>query len=639
MSPAPRASRLAPALAVVLGLAVLPAGASAATFCVQAPGCVGTSESNLGDAVDAANAAAGSDRVEIGAVTTPAPTTAIAGPLEIAGAGRTRTTISAPASLGVGTTLFFGSGSGGSALHDVTLRFGGTGKRALALGDDIAIRDVAIEGTADLTAGTGILAFGGAATVDESAIDLPSGAAGNTGVSVNVGATLTAGDLAVAAAQGLGAGGTLTLRRGRVRASGYGIAAFSGAQVGAYSSLLRTDGTGLLAAVGSSDTTDATLLARNLTMLGAGAAGLAAAEATSQGGPTATVSVYDSIATGYALAVRCLDPIGGPGAGRVEEDFNRFDTAARAVACAQGAPVGPHSLTGGAPGFLDAPAGDYRLRWGSPLIDASTPGAPAGAESPTDLGGLPRYVDGDGAGGPRVDIGAFEYQRRPPVVDSAGATPSGGAGTATFTATASDPDADPVGLRWRFDDGAAAEGAAVGHRFATGGRHTATVTAWDPAGLAATRDVSIDLPLPRVPTRPARMTALTLSPATFGTVRRRGRRVRRRGRRVLRHTTVAWRLDLAARVAFTVDRAASGRGSRRACHAPTRSNRRARRCVRWIPVAGTLTAAGRRGANRLRFDGRIGGRALRAGRYRLHGVAGTAGGATGPAAVSFRIVR
>jgi hypothetical protein len=52
------------------------------------------------------------------------------------------------------------------------------------------------------------------------------------------------------------------------------------------------------------------------------------------------------------------------------------------------------------------------------------------------------------------------------------------------------------------------------------------------------------------------------------------------------------------------------------CAAPTKGNKGARRCTRYL-VAGTLTKNGTDGTNRVSFSGRIGGKGLASGSYKL----------------------
>ena len=68
---------------------------------------------------------------------------------------------------------------------------------------------------------------------------------------------------------------------------------------------------------------------------------------------------------------------------------------------------------------------------------------------------------------------------------SPAAVPIAGASTLTFTATASDPDGDPVTLSWQFGDGQAGSGATVSHVFAEGGTYAVVLTATDSHGESA----------------------------------------------------------------------------------------------------------------------------------------------------------
>jgi hypothetical protein len=62
-------------------------------------------------------------------------------------------------------------------------------------------------------------------------------------------------------------------------------------------------------------------------------------------------------------------------------------------------------------------------------------------------------------------------------------------------------------------------------------------------------------------------------------------------------------------------------------------------CSRRVTLPGHFTLAGRPGANRFAFTGRIGGTRLKPGSYRLVGVP-TANGQSGrPVSASFRIVK
>ncbi len=129
----------------------------------------------------------------------------------------------------------------------------------------------------------------------------------------------------------------------------------------------------------------------------------------------------------------------------------------------------------------------------------------------------------------------------------------------------------------------------------------------------------------------------TLSPSTFAAAPTGPSAVVAR-RRV--GTTVTYTLNIAASVRFFVLQPQPGRLARGGrCVKPTRSNRRAGRCTRLITIQGSFTLVGRRGVDSFRFTGRIGGRRLRPGPYRLLATPLTPPKAGRARSASFRIVK
>ena len=80
-------------------------------------------------------------------------------------------------------------------------------------------------------------------------------------------------------------------------------------------------------------------------------------------------------------------------------------------------------------------------------------------------------------------------------------------------------------------------------------------------------------------------------------------------------TRFRYGLSEQARVTLKVERALPGRRAGGRCVRPSARLRQAKRCTRYVSV-GTLRRTGAKGANSIRFTGRIGKRALRPGRYR-----------------------
>jgi hypothetical protein len=125
-------------------------------------------------------------------------------------------------------------------------------------------------------------------------------------------------------------------------------------------------------------------------------------------------------------------------------------------------------------------------------------------------------------------------------------------------------------------------------------------------------------PLPSSDTKAPLFSAYMLRPATFPAALSGGsvRAAVRRRRRVY-GTRVSFLLDEPAVVTFTVQRRTPGRRVGRRCVRPTRANRRRPRCIRYVAVRGSFRRIGRVGLNRFRFTGRLRGRRLPPGRYRL----------------------
>ena len=86
-------------------------------------------------------------------------------------------------------------------------------------------------------------------------------------------------------------------------------------------------------------------------------------------------------------------------------------------------------------------------------------------------------------------------------------------------------------------------------------------------------------------------------------------------------TRVSYRLSEPAVTRFRVMRAARGRRVANRCVAPTRRNRRARPCTRYLALRGAFRHTGLTGPNSFRFTGRLARKKLPPGRYRLEATA------------------
>jgi hypothetical protein len=342
------------------------------------------------------------------------------------------------------------------------------------------------------------------------------------------------------------------------------------------------------------------VIARHLTVIGddkPGTIGVGVYASNSGGAATESVDLRSSIVRGFKKSFDRAGQSGSSsGTANLAVHYSDF-ASSTGTGSGPGTSPDPQEPTNVDldPLFVDAASGDLRLRGASPLIDAGDPAAPAAGEPATDLGGAARVVDGNGDGSARSDTGAFEYGRGLPLLSGVTASPLAAAVGApiAFAAEASDPEGETVALGWQFDDGTTLTGGSVQHAFAAPGDHEATVTATDSAGAHSSAHVTVTVSAPPVvpiASKRAKLSALTLSPRRFRT---------RRG------TRVGFKLDAAATVKFRITRC---KGHTRKCKGNVR---------------GSITRAGKVGVNTFRFRGRVGGKTLRPGGYRLTAAAGS----------------
>jgi len=648
-----RTSALLALLALPAALA-LPATASATDYCVNNAACVAAGGVNEGSdgaalqaALDAAKAHAnvgGADRVLIGAGTysrtmnngNPA-FTYNGDAVTIQGAGAGTTTLTRDI-VNSSTVLF---ASTGATVRDLTVRIpGGTGISGLGLTSATAdgVTITAANGTATTTG----VDINNAGVFKNGSANLSVG----TGASLSPGATITdstvGGTFAIQAS-----GGAVTIRRCRVFVGGFGVLAYY-ADLTIEDTLFDLGGGGGTAVMSTGNVNgNATATLRHLTIVH-GSAASQGVSVQANGGHTSTATLADSVIDGVGHPLD-LEGDGAGSAVSLTTHYSLAPLAALVKTNTNGAPV-PTLTTNNAitaaPGFVSS-AGDWHLRYDSPLIDAGTPGALGPSESPTDLDGLARMVKA------RRDVGAFEYQRRAPVVTasaSAGTAVTGEALTFTGSATDADPGDVVAPYQWTFDDGAVVPaGTAATHAFATAGIHTATLTATDSAGVTGTAAVTVTIGEPPAPpagtpgsdgsgagdggtpspsgeatgpspssgpATPGKIVTLAMAPAGL----RRGQRGR-----------VTYRLSAPATVVFRLERKARGhrRGGR------CRATGRGRACTRWVAVRGSVKHEGKAGTNRLRLPARFGGRKLSPGTYRLVARAGDGK----PVRIFFRVLR
>jgi 6-phosphogluconolactonase len=260
--------------------------------------------------------------------------------------------------------------------------------------------------------------------------------------------------------------------------------------------------------------------------------------------------------------------------------------------------------------------------------------------------------------GDKPYVGLVASPDQGPVASFAVAPATAGAPVG-FNGSGSTDDVAVVRYDWDFGDGqsAADGGPTPSHVYAAPGTYTATLTVTDGVGCSTsqvftgqtvscnggpaartTQTVTVAPAGPSVvpDTVAPNLSSLKLGPSAFRAAGSgpSAAAAKRTG------TRVSYTTSEGGVTTFTVERATQGRRSGRRCVKPTKRNRKARRCTRYVLQKGSFNHTDTAGANTLRFTGRLRNRKLKPASYRLVATPTDAVGNKGKAVRKpFRIVR
>ena len=269
------------------------------------------------------------------------------------------------------------------------------------------------------------------------------------------------------------------------------------------------------------------------------------------------------------------------------------------------------------------------------------------------------------SGNPDIFSLAVSPDRGPVAAFSAGAGPAGSMSLLDGS-TSSSPDYAIASYVWNFGDGQTQTSAlpAVQHVYAKPGSYAVTLTVTDQAGCAlsvvytgqtascngsAKARATQTITVPPLVLPPAFMSPVgavvgkeSISPSAFpansgGPSALAAKRHKRRY-----GAQVTYTLNVAAGVRFTVQLRSDGRRVKHAkmttCARPTKHNRGKRKCIRYVTLTGSFTQAGLTGTNKFRFSGRLNGKRLSPGNYRLIATPIATTATSRAATANFRII-
>jgi hypothetical protein len=492
-------SRLPVLLSALLACAALAAPAAAATYCVAPESSCppGMTYATIPIAFGQTGSTPEADKIQLGAATYTAPSTAgfdygFLSPVEIAGRGNS-TILTGPA--GTATVLNLSNPTSGS-LHDLRITLpANTTAGSVTLQTKVDTTRVTLDASATQTNAYKLVNLMGGADFAHGTVTADTSGAYNTvGIGIQDAGSSVTDTVAVARTpiQDGSAGGSII---DRVHVTGYATGIEPGPGTAVRNCLVNMPQTANNAAIG---VYSAGVTITNCTLVGSGSGSVGYGVYVSGAFTDSSATVANTVIRGVAHTLFANS--NGVHSAGVTAHHSAFDPALASIFGAGTLTLGSGNVSAADVRMLDEPGGDYRPRYDSPLVDAGDPATPNGA----DLQNYARRIDGDGVGGPVVDIGAYEYPRQGAEAEIDGPTAGDAGVELTWTGSASDPDPGETPLLtygWRIDGGAVEPGAVLHHTFTTGGTYQLQLVVTDPAGAVGTLDylVVITGPAPPAP--------------------------------------------------------------------------------------------------------------------------------------------
>jgi hypothetical protein len=345
--------------------------------------------------------------------------------------------------------------------------------------------------------------------------------------------------------------------------------------------------------------------------------------------PVPSAELYDPATNSWSATANMLAARGGHGAALLQDGLVLVAGGSGPAALKSAELYDPTEANWLAAASMSAPRADFFTT--SPLGDGRVLVA-GGADSSTGIGPTGATSSAD-LYSPPVAPGAPETVTADPgdgnvTVRWAAPGSTGGLAVTRYIVTAS-----PGGAT--TSTGPAARSAVLSG-LTSGATYTLSVTASNPAGTGPARSATATLPPAGSPggdTVAPVLTALRISPGTCRAAAHGPSIATVKGARLRYFTSEP------TTTTFRVERLTAGRRVGKRCVRPTKRNRKRPACVRAVRVKGGFAHRDPGGAVSLRFSGRVGGRRLPPGRYRLvAGVRDDAGNPGRSAHAPFRIV-